>query len=173
MRGPVVTARTILALLAVIGALAFAGYQTHRADRAELALANKVTELANARTEAAQAQAKQIAEHRAKESTWRTNQAEAVHAEVLKTQAARAAAARESAAARSLSSELARVAARGRAAAADPGASADSQAAATASAVLADLLGRCSQRRSELAQYADSARIAGETCQRSYEALTP
>lgn len=161
-----------LAALLVL-ALAMAGYQSHRANRAELALADKVAELADAKTAAAEAQAKQITENRSKESTWRTNQAEAVHAEVLKTQAARAAAARDSAAARSLHSELARVAARGRAAAADPSASADGQAAATASAVLADLLGQCSQRRSELASYADSARIAGETCQRSYEALTP
>jgi len=39
--------------------------------------------------------------------------------------------------------------------------------------VLADLLGRCSERREELARYADDARLAGETCQRAYRALNP
>jgi chromosome condensin MukBEF ATPase and DNA-binding subunit MukB len=38
--------------------------------------------------------------------------------------------------------------------------------------VLSDLLGRCVGRARELAEYADAARTAGETCEASYDALT-
>ncbi|VTU38199.1 hypothetical protein H4CHR_04364 [Variovorax sp. PBS-H4] len=39
--------------------------------------------------------------------------------------------------------------------------------------VLADVLGRCSQRVEFLAAYADRARIAGRLCEKSYDALGP
>lgn len=39
--------------------------------------------------------------------------------------------------------------------------------------VLADVLERADRRAGELAEYADSARIAGQACEKSYEALTP
>ncbi len=38
--------------------------------------------------------------------------------------------------------------------------------------VLADVLERADQRAGELAEYADRARIAGQQCERSYDALT-
>jgi hypothetical protein len=38
--------------------------------------------------------------------------------------------------------------------------------------MLADVLGRCDRRAGILAQYADAARIAGQACERTYEALT-
>ncbi|MEX3556616.1 MAG: DUF2514 family protein [Burkholderia gladioli] len=38
--------------------------------------------------------------------------------------------------------------------------------------VLADVLGRADERAGELAAYADRARIAGQACERSYDALT-
>jgi hypothetical protein len=38
--------------------------------------------------------------------------------------------------------------------------------------VLADLLNRCVGRARELAEYADAARTAGQTCETSYDALT-
>ncbi|VWB98748.1 DUF2514 family protein [Burkholderia lata] len=53
-----------------------------------------------------------------------------------------------------------------------PAASAGSPAAGDALDLLADVLGRADQRASELAEYADRARIAGQQCERDYDALT-
>ncbi|MGT2433527.1 DUF2514 family protein [Cupriavidus basilensis] len=39
--------------------------------------------------------------------------------------------------------------------------------------MLADVLGRADQRAGILAEYADAARIAGQACERAYDALTP
>lgn len=39
--------------------------------------------------------------------------------------------------------------------------------------LLADVLGRADQRAGDLAQYADAARIAGQKCERDYDALMP
>lgn len=159
--------------LALLAALGLAGYQAHRADKAELALATKTSEFAEYRRAAAD-QALKVANANGLETARRLKvQSEALHAETLKSQAVQAAAARAAAAHGSLRGETARLAARGRAAASDPSLGPECQATGTASAVLADLLGRCSSERRELAQYADRARIAGEACVSSYDALTP
>lgn len=47
-----------------------------------------------------------------------------------------------------------------------------SPAAGDALDLLADVLGRADQRAGELAEYADRARIAGQQCERDYDALT-
>lgn len=57
-------------------------------------------------------------------------------------------------------------------AASDTGASQRSKAATRAAMVLSDLLGRADARARDLAKYADSARIAGQACQASYESLS-
>ncbi|RQS88083.1 DUF2514 family protein [Burkholderia seminalis] len=54
-----------------------------------------------------------------------------------------------------------------------PAAAAGSPAAGDALDLLADVLGRADQRAGELAEYADQARIAGQQCERDYDALTP
>lgn len=60
------------------------------------------------------------------------------------------------------------------AAAADHPAPADAgPPAASHCAVLAELLGRVDDVAADLAQAADSARIAGEACQRAYDSLSP
>ncbi|MCA7962491.1 DUF2514 domain-containing protein [Burkholderia cenocepacia] len=51
-------------------------------------------------------------------------------------------------------------------------AAAGSPAAGDALDLLADVLGRADQRAGELAEYADRARIAGQQCERDYDALT-
>lgn len=71
-----------------------------------------------------------------------------------------------------LRGELARLAARARAAGADPAATGEREAAIAAVPVLAGLFEQCSERRAELARHADAARIAGQTCERAYDALT-
>ncbi len=58
-------------------------------------------------------------------------------------------------------------------AASHPTPAASSPAASAPGSVLADMLGRLDQAAGELARYADDARIAGQLCQRSFEALSP
>ncbi|MBY4725197.1 MULTISPECIES: DUF2514 family protein [Burkholderia] len=52
-----------------------------------------------------------------------------------------------------------------------PAAAAGSPAAGDALDLLADVLGRADQRAGDLAEYADRARIAGQQCERDYDAL--
>ncbi|NTZ84349.1 DUF2514 family protein [Burkholderia metallica] len=54
----------------------------------------------------------------------------------------------------------------------DPTAAAGGAPAGDALDLLADVLGRTSDAATELADYADRARIAGRQCERSYDALT-
>lgn len=54
----------------------------------------------------------------------------------------------------------------------DPAAVAAGTATGDPVILLADVLGRADQRAGELAQYADAARIAGQKCERDYDALT-
>jgi hypothetical protein len=54
----------------------------------------------------------------------------------------------------------------------DPASAACCSAADDRARVLADLLGRASERADELAGAADSARIAGQLCTAAYDALT-
>ncbi|HDR9176316.1 DUF2514 family protein [Burkholderia vietnamiensis] len=53
-----------------------------------------------------------------------------------------------------------------------PAASAGSPSAGDALDLLADVLGRADERAGDLAEYADRARIAGQQCERDYDALT-
>jgi hypothetical protein len=45
--------------------------------------------------------------------------------------------------------------------------------AGDAAGLLADVLGKIDQRAQELAEFADAAHIAGQACERSYDALMP
>ncbi|RQT71928.1 DUF2514 family protein [Burkholderia cepacia] len=58
------------------------------------------------------------------------------------------------------------------AAARHPAASAGGPATGGALDLLANVLGRADQRAGDLAEYADRARIAGQQCERYYDALT-
>ncbi|ARL48226.1 hypothetical protein BOC50_36555 [Burkholderia pseudomallei] len=53
-----------------------------------------------------------------------------------------------------------------------PAAAAGSPATGDALDLLADVLGRADQRAGDLAEYADRAHIAGQQCERDYDALT-
>lgn len=57
--------------------------------------------------------------------------------------------------------------------ASDPAPAGPGQAASAPGPVLADMFGRADEAAGILAEYADKARIAGQLCQRSYEALSP
>lgn len=58
------------------------------------------------------------------------------------------------------------------AAARHPAAAAGGPATGDALDLLANVLGQANQRAGELAEYADRARIAGQQCERDYDALT-
>ncbi|WP_334070261.1 DUF2514 family protein, partial [Burkholderia cepacia] len=58
------------------------------------------------------------------------------------------------------------------AAARHPAATTGGSAAGDALDLLANVLGRADQRAGDLAEYADRARIAGQQCERDYDALT-
>jgi hypothetical protein len=73
--------------------------------------------------------------------------------------------------AHSLQQQVARVAARPSCAASNPGAALGSAPTNAPALLLADVLQRIDARAGELAAAADRARIAGEACERSYEAL--
>lgn len=55
----------------------------------------------------------------------------------------------------------------------DPAAAGGSAPAADPLGVLADVLERADRRAGILAEYADASRVAGQACERSYDALTP
>jgi hypothetical protein len=98
---------------------------------------------------------------------------EAQDAEIKKREAAEAARRRADVNARSLRDDLQATRAELAALKDDPFASPRCKAAAASGAMCADLLGRCSERRRELAEFAESSARAGELCVQSYEALTP
>lgn len=55
----------------------------------------------------------------------------------------------------------------------DPAPASPGQAASAPGDLLADMLFRLDEAAGELARHADESRIAGQLCQRSYEALSP
>lgn len=71
-----------------------------------------------------------------------------------------------------LSARIAALVASAREARSNPQAAQPSEATQDPIGMFADVLGRCSARVRLLADYADAARIAGETCERSYNSLT-
>lgn len=128
---------------------------------------------ANSALRAAQQSLNQSNEARAEETRRADRLQEALNVAHTERQAVEASARRAVAADVSLRGELARLAARARAAAQDPAAADEREAAVAAVPVLTELLGRCNERRTELAQYADDARVAGKLCERAYDALRP
>lgn len=147
--------------------LAALGYQwgraEHEAHRAGVAAGALLAEQAARRDEAAARVIESKRSHRLQE---------ALDAEHLARLDVEASARRAAVADVSLRDELARLAARARAAASDPAAAAEREAAIAAAPVLAEMLGRCNAERAELARYADDSRLAGQTCERAYDALT-
>jgi len=89
-----------------------------------------------------------------------------------KVVALRADAAIAAAATGRLSARIAALVASAREARSNPQAIPPSEATADPIGMFADVLGRCVQRVRLLADYADAARVAGETCERSYNSLT-
>lgn len=134
-----------------------AGYGYHHGVQRERARTE-------ARIQAAEANARAITARR-----FQTLQ-ESQDAEFLARQAAQRDAAAARAAADSLRQRAADFAARSLPD--DPAATPGCEAADDRARVLADLLGRAAARADELAEQADSARLAGQLCERAYDSLT-
>ncbi len=158
----ILLSRLLMAVCAVMALLA--GWQWSRADRAEAALETYKAQVALQLADAATAAR---TEERRRSKTIQ----EALDAEVLARQAVEADARGAADAAGRLRQRAAQLAAA--CTARDPAAPSGSAPAPAAAAVLADLLGRVAAAAGELGSYADRARVAGETCERSYDALRP
>lgn len=142
--------RVWLFVLAIAAATYGAGrWQQHRADQ----LAHQAQQL-----EAVQAA-------REEEQRRTAAQQEIANDATKKAERARADARAAAAVSERLRRQLAEIVAR------NPPAAAAGTPAGDAIGVLADVLERIDRRAAELAEYADAARIAGQACERSYEAL--
>lgn len=157
-------------LLALL--LAFGLLQSARLQRAETAIQAERAGRAEDKAAAAMAAASAVTAARAEEQ--RRSAAIQEVADAAKTDAARARADARAADGRHdrLRDYAAALAAGCGAAAGDPAAAAGSAPAAGAGLVLADLFERADDRAGQLARYADQARIAGQACERAYDALT-
>ncbi|RZJ08025.1 MAG: DUF2514 family protein [Rubrivivax sp.] len=162
-------------LVAVALLLALLGWQWGRAEHAGRRADTFKTERDSARgqvTAERTARAEDAAERR-KEQVLAKRLQENRDAEIIARRQVEADSRRAAVADSSLRGELARLASRARAAGQDSAVAGEREAALSAVPVLTELLGRCSERRTELARYADDARVAGQVCQRAYDALTP
>ena len=126
-------------------------------------------EIAGMKADAATAQAKAVDAARAEEQ-----RGTAAKAEIAKdANKQRTAALADAFAARAAAGSLQQRVDQFVAAARHPAAAAGSPATGDALDLLADVLSRADERAGELAEYADRARIAGQQCERDYDALTP
>ena len=148
---------------ALVAALAWGGWQKHRASEAGAELARHITETAQLREQAMHGAliettrrltAQQEAANHAQESTLRANAAAAAAADTAGRLRAHAAGLAASAAA------------------CNPAATAIGPAASAPADVLAHMLGRLEASGRELAEEADKRGIAGAECASRYDALT-
>lgn len=148
---------------ALAALLAWGGWQRHQAKASAAELASQQAQAAQAREVALQANITET-QRRLRAQHGVTQDAQA---QLDQVRAARLAADRMAARLR------AQLAAGHASAGADhPATAADCEAASARSRVLAELLGRADDRAGSLAAAADAARIAGQACERSYDALT-
>ena len=170
------------ALLALILSLiALTGVQTWRLHRAQLQAAElRIAQQADRRQAAealatAHAEARRIeANHRALEQAWTQRHQEIAREAQHQARRTAAAAADARLAGDGLRQRAAALAASGPAACrapADPAPAPSSPPAPSASAVLADVLGRLEEAGRQLAQVADARATAGKACQQAYQTL--
>ncbi|MDN7488461.1 DUF2514 family protein [Burkholderia sp. AU45274] len=125
-------------------------------------------EIADMKADAAKVQAKAVDAARAEEQRRTAAQSEIANDANKQRTAALGDAFAARAAAGSLQQRVDQLVAAAR----HPAVATGSPATGDALDLLADVLGRADQRAGELAEYADRARIAGQQCERDYDALT-
>ncbi|KVP77549.1 hypothetical protein WJ92_02925 [Burkholderia ubonensis] len=145
-------------LAALLGAAAGAGVEHLISAR----------RLADVQAAAATTQVKAVEAARAEEQRRIAAQQEVAKNAAQQRDQARADAAAAASAADGLRKQVAVLVAGAR----HPATTSGSQATGDALDLLADVLGRADQRAGELAEYADRVRIAGQQCERDYDALT-
>lgn len=162
-----------LAIAVALLALSFiSGYAVRdKSAEAEIAKLNAVH--AAEKTKRAEQHAEDIERVRTEERNTQRKIQEALDAENAKRTAAEAARRKSDAAAVGLRNQLQATRTELADLQADPSTSERCQAAAATGAVCTDLLGQCSERRRELAAFAESSARAGDLCVRTYQALTP
>ncbi|URI08768.1 DUF2514 domain-containing protein [Aquincola tertiaricarbonis] len=156
-------------LVVLLGLLAV---QTGRLQRAETAIQAERAGRAQDKATAAVAAASAVMAARAEEQRRTAAMQETVDVAQEQIAAARRDARAADGAADRLRQHVAALASRCGGPASDPAAAAGSAPAAGAGLVLADLFSRADERAGQLAEYADQARIAGQACERAYQALT-
>lgn len=145
--------------------------QTGRLQRAETAIQTERAGRAQDKATAAMFAASAVMAARAEEQRRHAALQETVDVAQDQIAAARRDARAAAGAADRLRQHVATLAASCGAAAGDPAPAAGSASAAGAGLVLADLFSRADERAGQLAEYADQARIAGQSCERAYESL--
>ncbi|MDW3686568.1 DUF2514 family protein [Cupriavidus sp. CV2] len=159
--------RIFFAAVLIILALAGGSVWVYRGER-DAARA----ELAQERLDSARAQVKAVDDARIEEQRRTAAQTEIANVATKDLVGARADAAAANDVSGRLRQRVAELLAAGRAAG-NPAPTGTGQAAGDPLDVLADVLGRADKRAGELAAYADAARIAGQACERAYDALMP
>ncbi len=132
--------------------------------------AEKTGRLAD-RAVASEAAASAALTYRAKEQAWAKSHEEIINAAIVKTEAAASAVVAANAASGRLSDRVATLAAASRATACRPTAARPSEAASDPADLLAFMQRRIDEAAGAIGSYADSAHIAGEACEASYETL--
>lgn len=166
--------RTTLALLvALLAALAMAGWQWGRAEGYRADLAKAKNAFADERTALAQAQTKAITEARAEEAATARKIQEALDAEHLARVALEDDLRRADATVVSLRQRTRELAVAARCPASNPATAASSPPANPAADLLAELSSGLDEAAGAIALYAAKASIAGRLCERSYDALGP
>ncbi|MFS8930933.1 DUF2514 family protein [Cupriavidus taiwanensis] len=155
---------------AVLGAALFAAGWTANGWRKDAEIGVINDDRSRERRDQAVAQVKAVEDARREEQRRTTAQTEIANAAIQKANAAQADARAADTARREL---LARVTALANASRrpGDSGAGGGGAAAADAIHLLADVFGRADARAGELAQFADAVHVAGQACERSYDAL--
>lgn len=146
--------------------------QTMRLHTAQLDAANTRTKNAQTLQHIADLTAKALVAVRAREAQWAADQERNARETATQIAAANADAASARRASDGLRQRIDSLVAAARRAAANPGPASAVEAAGDPVGVLADVLSRADERAGVLAAYADAARIAGQSCERDYDALT-
>lgn len=146
--------------------------QTARLHTAQLDAANTRTKNAQTLAHIADLTAKALRAVRAQEARWAADQERNARETATKIEAANADAADARRASGRLQQRIDALVATARRSAANPGTEPAVAPTGDPIGVLADVLGRADQRAGILAEYADKARIAGQSCERDYDALT-
>ena len=152
----------------LLALLAFAGYQWHEAGAQHAA-----AQLMQRQRDAARQALDQSTQARAEESRRAHVLQEALDAEHLARQTVEADARRADAAAVGLRQRAQQLAAAARCPTSDLALAGSGPAASAPGDLLADMLSRLDEAAGAVGRYADDARLAGQLCERAYDALTP